>query len=166
MHWRQCAGSSSHLCCSPGLPASLQAAALVAGFTQAGFRPSSARLEGCESGAGRPCNEAEQGDWGVPGTPSTCFAPSDCVMVSDGRLEATRRPGLRSEEKYQRHGGDAAMAMWARRVVTQGIWPIHYVLECVAPSESGEEARSAPRPMAFSPQRPDNVWTMLRDAGR
>ena len=49
--------------------------------------------------------------------PSTCFAASDCLVISVDRLEAVWRPGLRSEKKYQRHGGDAAMAMWALRVV-------------------------------------------------
>ena len=52
--------------------------------------------------------------------PSTCFAASDCLVIRVDCLEATRRPGLHREKKCQRHGGDAAMAMWALRVVASG----------------------------------------------
>ena len=52
--------------------------------------------------------------------PRTCFEPFDCVMISPDRLEATRRPGLPSGKMLGGHGGDAAMAMWALRVVAPG----------------------------------------------
>ena len=53
--------------------ASLQAAVLVVGPTQAVFRASSAITEGYESRAGCHGNEAGRGERGVPGTPQHLF---------------------------------------------------------------------------------------------
>ena len=151
------AGSSSHLCCSPSLPASLQAAGLVAGCTQAVLRASSAITEGHEPLACCHGNEAGQGERGVPGTPQHLLRRfrllGDPCRSSGGHQ--TPRPAI----------GKKVSAPWRRcgdgDVGSQGCYPRVY--GCITTYWSVSDLRRAARRAdpRFTPWRlVPNVRTM------